>query len=743
MVKTTHRGYDAFANRREQDDLDRWRTSADIFQTVQSTPSEWSARIGIFARWGEGKSTVLGFLGHMLEEEGSIVFWFNPWASETFDDLLADFGRKLLRALDEKNLLVESPVKAWLRRAGDSVSGTGISELTEGGLELFKGGKLYSASVGMIGEWLRPDGEQLAKIREKLNGKRIVVLLDDLDRCAPELLPKLLLSLRELLDLPGFTFVLAFDDEIVAQALVGLNPAWGKGTNFLDKILDFQFHLLPISQANKVKLLHRSLAHYCPFVPTESTKEIEDLLPDNPRKLKALVRSFAAIKPQIDRHLAAELSWPDIWIAQLIRQESYVFFEKLLECKTLEEEAGVVFSVIQDIRRREHPEKANDKNDSINALMVSVGITDTNAQANLIRLVEASRARTGMHFRYFCELTLRSPLMTWKEFEDLFAKWVEARSAETITKWIEAHVAMQHESLEAIEAEFFQTLVNARESAISQAIAEDTTEELDKRYERVRLLLTMMTQYLSVTHRVTAERLKVLLDKTSQWIAFRKNDSEKRQREEEETVLLTQLDSVNREEAIALLELMKPWNNWETFGSGPEELPLRDGLRKSATDRLLPKIYEALTEFLGEEHSVKQLSEPGRYMAFKYVLYGRNMLPWKEDLNTRISEMLEAAPTRVSDYENAKELLRLTLEAAVMRRNDIDVEGVRKLLLDHVFVRDLWAAVTSRSIQWRMQLNLLTTRKQLLDYGVPDYDLPLTEELLGRMPEFEANQLNQ
>jgi hypothetical protein len=123
--------------------------------------------------------------------------------------------------------------------------------------------------------------------------------------------------------------------------------------------------------------------------------------------------------------------------------------------------------------------------------------------------------------------------------------------------------------------------------------------------------------------------------------------------------------------------------------------------------------------------------------------YGRDMLPWKEDLKTRISEMLEAAPTRVSDFENAKELLRLTVEAAVMRRNDIDVEGVRKLLLDHVFVRDLWAAVTSRSIQWRMQLNLLTTRKQLLDYGVPDYHVPQTQELLGRVPEFEASLLNQ
>jgi hypothetical protein len=53
----------------------------------------------------------------------------------------------------------------------------------------------------------------------------VIVFIDDLDRATPELLPKLLLSLREILDLPGFTFVLAFDNEIVADGLKTANKA--------------------------------------------------------------------------------------------------------------------------------------------------------------------------------------------------------------------------------------------------------------------------------------------------------------------------------------------------------------------------------------------------------------------------------------------------------------------------------------------------------------------------------------
>ena len=56
----------------------------------------------------------------------------------------------------------------------------------------------------------------------------MIAFIDDLDRATPELLPKLLLALREILDLPGFTFVLAFDNEIVADGLVTANKFMGR-----------------------------------------------------------------------------------------------------------------------------------------------------------------------------------------------------------------------------------------------------------------------------------------------------------------------------------------------------------------------------------------------------------------------------------------------------------------------------------------------------------------------------------
>ena len=59
MSAPTTSGYDAAQAQWEEDDLDRWRFAAEIVEVVLATPSDWSVRIGIFGKWGEGKSTVL------------------------------------------------------------------------------------------------------------------------------------------------------------------------------------------------------------------------------------------------------------------------------------------------------------------------------------------------------------------------------------------------------------------------------------------------------------------------------------------------------------------------------------------------------------------------------------------------------------------------------------------------------------------------------------------------------------
>ena len=89
-------GYDSAQKLKKDDDLGRWRFASEIASVIRSTPAAWSARIGIFGKWGEGKSTVLHFLEEMLKPEGNIVFYFTPWAVQELDELWAEFGNALL-----------------------------------------------------------------------------------------------------------------------------------------------------------------------------------------------------------------------------------------------------------------------------------------------------------------------------------------------------------------------------------------------------------------------------------------------------------------------------------------------------------------------------------------------------------------------------------------------------------------------------------------------------------------------
>jgi hypothetical protein len=736
MVRLVSKGYDAALSLRDEDDLDRWRFAAEIAEMIASTPVDWSVRCGIFAKWGEGKTTVLRFLERMLEEQGSIVFWFNPWVNQSFNDLMEEFGERLLDTLTERDLAVESPIKRLIRKTGQEFEGGAASALAGGAADALHVGKLYSGSVAAVADWLRLDGPQVLKLREQLKEKRVVVLIDDLDRSAPLLLPKLLLSLRELLDIPRFTFILAFDDEIVAKALVEMNPAWGEGARFLDKVLDFQYHLPLVSNAVKARLISKAMENHCPFVPKESTAEIADLLPDNPRKLKALIRGIASLKPQISRHNEDELNWVDIWLAQLIRDESYPFFEKLLEGDALEKEIGVRFHFSQSSSRIGLKDKTEDKNAGVKRIIEAVGIKDDALSARLIHLVEGVRSRSSaLQLRYNWELTRRPHAITWKEFGGLMERWrAESREA-TITEWIGQHVACRSETKDRVEDELFLTLMLARESQISSAINADTLEDLTRFCREAELLLEMTQQFLSIQKMLTPDRFKELYNKVNYWIGFRKNAPERLLRQREKALLLSLIDGAPPDLASEFLEAMKPWDPRATMGDGQDVTSLKKSLITICTKKLIKKVSQHLFNFLASPLSIRRLGEPGRYLAYKYLLFHPDSIPWGKRLRSEIHAMLRRARRDPVAFENACCLLRLLTEALEYRGGDIDYQGVLMLVHDHTFIRSLWNAVLSRKIQWRLQVNFLTHRARLIKAGVPESQMPMPKSLEKLIPE--------
>ena len=142
-------GYDSAQRLKKDDDLGRWRFAAEIAEVIRSTPADWSARIGIFGKWGEGKSTILHFLEGMLKPEGNIVFYFTPWAVQELNELWAEFGKALLDALEEAELDVESPWKGMTRKVQEKLGSTGLSDLGEGAAEFFRQGQTVQERLGL------------------------------------------------------------------------------------------------------------------------------------------------------------------------------------------------------------------------------------------------------------------------------------------------------------------------------------------------------------------------------------------------------------------------------------------------------------------------------------------------------------------------------------------------------------------------------------------------------------------
>jgi hypothetical protein len=132
-------------------------------------------------------------------------------------------------------------------------------------------------------------------------------------------------GLREVLDTPGYSYVLALDPVVVGKALGTYHSGFGNGREFLEKIIEFPRWLPDPSDDDLWRLVAAEARQYCDFVDLEALKRERDLFPRVPRQLKTFIRSFWSLKPELERHDADEIRWPLLVLTQLLRHVSQGF----------------------------------------------------------------------------------------------------------------------------------------------------------------------------------------------------------------------------------------------------------------------------------------------------------------------------------------------------------------------------------------------------------------------------------
>lgn len=221
---------------------------ASFAKTLAGAISRYQSPDGIvlalYGPWGSGKSTVLAFIEHELDSQPPdvrpVMVPFNPWWFSGHENLAKAFLGQLQVVLPTKY----GPFKALANKLADFAGALGGAADVAGAAFGFPiGGKTVEAGAKLLASKPK-DVPGLKKELSKLlleSRKRVLVVIDDIDRLAPDEIRQLFTVIKALADFPFVTYLLAFDREVAAAAIseqTGL-----PGDRFLEKIVQVPFEL--------------------------------------------------------------------------------------------------------------------------------------------------------------------------------------------------------------------------------------------------------------------------------------------------------------------------------------------------------------------------------------------------------------------------------------------------------------------------------------------------------------------
>ena len=331
--------------------------------------------VGIFGRWGSGKSTLAQAIARRLDEldrghERVIPVEFNAWRYEREEHLIIPLLDTLRDALAEwAEEHKGDQAEAQARKVASTI-GRAIRSIVAG----------LSVSIGVPGaiglsweankalEEARQPGEDdqaavphsfyhasfraLRRALESFVGadRRIVVFVDDLDRCLPDRALQVLESMKLFFDLEGFVFVVGLDQAVVDYALwakfqhvpsaapaepavplAGAEPAAARpassvlpaapsGEDYVKKVFQLEYRIAPVRYEDLDTFLEASVRDSA--LPDEQASDIRGRVlghlqvmvgdaPVNPREVKRYVNEYAllmAANPALDPDVVLCLS---------------------------------------------------------------------------------------------------------------------------------------------------------------------------------------------------------------------------------------------------------------------------------------------------------------------------------------------------------------------------------------------------------------------------------------------------
>lgn len=291
-------------------DLLGYTVHANLLKQVIMEKRNLPVTIGLYGDWGSGKSSILKILQERIEQDAdskdnSLVIYFDGWSFESFDDAKMALIQGIVDKLESSKSLKDD-VKERVKNVAKSVKekifsmrtlmwsmkniaapailahATGGVSLLSGLVSIFKrydnddkkkelvdkltGDEAENFLFDALDTHIKTD--QFSAVREfrdefkKMIGTtgkdRIVILIDDLDRCLPEHIIANLEAIKLFLNVEKTVFVIAADQYIVSGAIkkqygdkieLAERPSGTRsiGEDYMDKFIQIPYNIPKLS----------------------------------------------------------------------------------------------------------------------------------------------------------------------------------------------------------------------------------------------------------------------------------------------------------------------------------------------------------------------------------------------------------------------------------------------------------------------------------------------------------------
>lgn len=472
---TKRKGFDSAVTARDEDHLNRWPVAQEIFGIAKTCPEGWSVRIGIYGAWGTGKTSVLNFVESMARRDNHLVVLFNPWEYATRDSMWRAFVVNVFRAIEAGGEAVPGAkgktAKVWAARVSEksSIVGDAVSAINEGA------GKVVNAGIELLKTKFSFDEKDLKELHGVLGSRKLIVLIDDLDRTSPDLVPEMLFALKEIMDIPGFAFICAFDPVVVGEVLGLYHPGFGNGLKFLEKIIDYPRWLQPPSSIAMGALVRANIQAHCPYVPLSAMEDILPVIPPNPRVVRQLIRLLALMEPQIKRHDESELSWPPILSASVLKvlypKFAQMFFpdESLWDGISSAGYSGYMAGKGEDKAKEFLVSRVQEAAKQLNA---DLGPDDEMRIVGLLqRISKQTYPWVGdlKSLGYRIHISEFPHCVTFKEYREFLNAWDKSPTTATVDKWMSTHSDKIDMAKRDVYLELLDITLKLRDSYMGQA----------------------------------------------------------------------------------------------------------------------------------------------------------------------------------------------------------------------------------------------------------------------------------